>query len=159
MNNIAERKKSKNLEIRLLVDKANNICSDFFKENYRYTNEEAIDELGLDDDLINQLVEDYVVQIITSISQFKEIINALQVQASNDEKLNFVPLHELAHKNLGVARNLRIKDAEKLLFDLMKKEDLDYLTSCLKVLESCTIKLKPTCAYNTLKLIKVKSSL
>ncbi len=159
MNNTVERRKSKNLEVRRLVDKAVAVCSDFFKENYRYTNQEAIDELGLDDELIDQLVEDYVVQILTSISQFEEIIDVLQAQASANEELNFTPLHELAHKNLGVARNLRIKDAEKLLFDLMKNEDLDYLKSSLKVLESCAIKLKPTCAYNTLKLIEVKSSL
>lgn len=159
MKNIPERRESKNAEIRKLVDKAISVCSDFFKENYRYTNKEAIEELGLDDELIDQLVEDYVVQILTSISQFEEIIDVLQEQASANKKLDFTPLKELAHKNLGVARNLRIKDAEKLLYDLMKKEDLQDLKSSLKVLESCAIKLKPVCAYNTLKLIDIKSKL
>ena len=159
MNNTVERRKLKNIAVRSLVDKAIAVCSEFFKENYRYTNQEAIDELGLDDELIDQLVEDYVVQILTSISQFEEIIDVLQAQSLANEELNFTPLHELAHKNLGVARNLRIKDAEKLLFDLMKKEDLDHLKSYLKILESCAIKLKPNCAYNTLKLIEVKSNL
>ena len=157
MNKINERRKSKNLEVRILVDKAVHVCSSFFKDDYRYINQEAIDELGLDEELINHLVEDYVVQILTSIAQFEEIINLLQSDVSADKELDFTPLHELAHKNLGVARNLRIKDAEKILHNLMKKEDIGDLKSLVKVLESCAIKLKPICAFNTLKLIKVKS--
>lgn len=158
MNNEVERRKAKNVEVRRLYDKASKVCSKFFAEHYRYDGQEAVDELGLDDELIHQLVEDYVVQILTSITQFEEIMQTLHTEVSNKQAPNYTPFQELVHKNLGVARNLRIKDAESLLSDMMRKEDLKHLDFCLKVLESCAIRLKPRCAYNTLKLIEVKSS-
>ena len=124
-------------------------------EDYTYSTHEAVEELGLDEELVQQLLEDYVSQIIKSVIQFREYINLLEYKKSVD----YTPMRELAHKNLGVARNLRIKDAEKLLFELMKKDDLDYLKDCLMALELCAIKLKPTCAYETLQLIKIKQSI
>jgi hypothetical protein len=41
----------------------------------------------------------------------------------------------------------------------MTKDDLDYLGECLEALRACTIKLKPKLAYETMQLIKIKSSL
>ena len=158
MKSDIERRKAKNLEICRLYDKASKACVKFFGENYRYDGKEAVDELGLDDELIHQLLEDYVVQILTSVVQFEEIIETLDEELLNNQAPNYTPLQELVHKNLGVARNLRIKDAEELLAQMMKEENLKSLSFYLKILESCAIRLKPTCAYNTLKLIEVKNS-
>jgi len=153
-----ERRNSKNQHLRVLVDKAKLICSKFFQEDYIYDSLEAIEELGLDEELIHQLVEDYVIQIIKSLNQFEELIFELQSLKDAKKDLDYTELRELAHKNLGVARNLRIKDAEILLNDLMKKDDLEHLFVCLEALQACTIRLRPACAFNTIKLIKVKSN-
>lgn len=153
-----DRRKTKNKEIRDLVFKAKQVCDSFFDEEYLYSDEEAIEELGLDDELIHQLVEDYVIQILNTIAQFEELIYDLQAKKDAKKELDYTELRELAHKNLGVARNLRIKDAEILLHDLMKKDDLQYLYTCLEALHACAIKLKPVCAFNTINLIKVKST-
>ena len=153
-----ERRNTRNNEIRVLVKKAQSVCSKFFQDDYQYSTTEAVEELGLDDELIHQLVEDYVIQVINSLDQFEELIFQLQSTQDAKKELDYTELRELAHKNLGVARNLRIKDAEILLNDLMKKDDLQYLFVCIKILKACTIKLKPECAFNTIKLIEVKST-
>jgi len=153
-----DRRKNKNREIRDLVFKAKKVCDSFFDVEYIYSDEEAMDELGLDDELIHQLVEDYVIQILNTISQFEELIYELQSKKDAKKELDYTELRELAHKNLGVARNLRIKDAEVLLHDLMKKDDLVHLFTCIEALRACAIRLKPECAFNTVKLIEVKST-
>ena len=157
-DNSSERRHGKNKELRTLVSKANKICMSFFNEEYRYSDAEAIEELGVDKELVNQLVEDYVNQILKAIVQFEEMIYKLQ--ETKDAKLepDFSELRDLAHKNLGVARNLRIKDAETLLHDLMKKDDLEHLFRCTEALQACTIRLKPECASAAIRLIEVKSS-
>ena len=154
-----ERRKTKNIKIRTLVDESKSKCKEFFKEEYRYCNGEAIEELGLDADLIDQLLEDYVIQIIKSDASFKEYLENLKTQKLTSEELDFTPFRELAHKNLGVARNLRIKDSEKILSILMKSDDLESLEECLETLKSCVIKLKPLSAFSTLELIDLKSKL
>ena len=128
-------------------------------QNYKYDISIAVRELGLDKELVTQLVDDYVAQIIKAIVQFESYLSMLQNSQDNHNDLDYTAFRELAHKNLGVARNLRIKDAEILLYELMKKDDLDYLIACLEALKVCAIKLSPKCAYDTLKLIEVKSSL
>jgi len=154
-----ERRKTKNIKIRLLVENAQLSCRKFFKEDYQYCDKEAIEELGLDSELIDQLVEDYVIQIIKSGDYFREYLSELTKEEADLIELNFTPFRELAHKNLGVARNLRIKDSEKILATLMKSDDLAKLDECLSLLESCVIKLKPMSAYAALELIKIKSKL
>ena len=125
--------------------------------NYRYTPDLAMEELGLDKELVEQLVEDYVAQVIKAVVQFEEYLQKLQDSRDQEEELDYTPFRELAHKNLGVARNLRIKDAQVLLYELMKKEDLEYLLDCLEALKFCAIKLHPKCAYNTIKILEIKS--
>ena len=125
--------------------------------NYTYNPDFAVEELGLDYELVVQLLDDYVAQIIKSIVQFEEYLTNLQNSKKAHEQLYYTMFRELAHKNLGVARNLRIKDAEILLYELMKKDDLDYLLLCLEALKACAIRLSPSCAYNTLKLAEVKN--
>ncbi len=153
-----ERRNNKNKEIRNLVSKAKEVCFSFFNREYKYSAKEAVDELGLDDELVHQLVEDYVAQIIKSVIQFEKILYALKSNKDAKKELDYTELRELAHKNLGVARNLRIKDGEIILHDLMQKEDLVYLFKCIEVLRASVIVLKPKYAFNTIKLIEVKST-
>ncbi len=165
--NIENRRLEKNKDFRIYID---NIIKDstlFLQSNfrhldvhgYRYDVDEAVKELGLDSDLIHQLVEDYVIQILKSKIQFIEHLDRLKADRDNNLQLNYDSIRELAHKNLGVARNLRIEDAIIFLNELMIKDDLEYLGKCAHALESCAIKLKPLCAYETMKLMKLKNSL
>ena len=154
-------------DVRLLQKSAMEVCDELLSgklahldiQNYTYNTKEAVTELGLDEEMINQLVDDYVAQIIKAILQFDLYMEKLQESQNKELTLDYTPFRELAHKNLGVARNLRIKDAQALLYELMKKDDLDYLLTCLEALKVCAIKLRPKCAYATIKLIKVKNSL
>lgn len=132
---------------------------DLHIQDYKYDVSIAVNELGLDKELVAELVDDYVAQVIKSVVQFESYLKTLKTSKENNKDLDYTALRELAHKNLGVARNLRIKDAEILLYELMKKDDLEYLVACLEALKVCAIKLSPQCAYKTLKLIEVKSSL
>jgi HPt (histidine-containing phosphotransfer) domain-containing protein len=154
-----DKRKKKNAEIRVFVENAQINCKDFFKDNYRYCDKEAIEELGLDSELINQLLEDYVIQIVKSIETFRTFLNVLKNDKLASKELDFTPLRELAHKNLGVARNLRIKDSEEILTTLMKSDDLEEIEKSLDILHSCIIKLKPESAYNCTELLKLKSKI
>ena len=153
-----ERRKRKNSEVRALYAKADKVCSSFFNEEYRYNDAEAVEELGLDEELIHQLIEDYISQIIKSIVVFEELLYSLQSKVDAKEEVDYTELRELAHKNLGVVRNLRIKDAEILLNDLMKKDDLEYLFLCIEILRACAIRLNPEYAFDAIKLIEIKST-
>jgi len=119
---------------------------------YKHKTDLAVKELGLDDDLINQLTEEYVKQIIKSKTFFLKYLKKLKEEKAHNEKLDYTELRELAHKNLGVARNLRIEDAKILLYELMTKDDIEHLDTCLKALVACAVKLKPKLAYDTIKL-------
>ncbi len=127
-------------------------------DNYEYDPDTAIEELGLDLELINQLLEDYVRQIINAKIIFQKLIQELQDNKNNNLELDYTPLRDFAHKNLGVARNLRIEDAEKILFRMMKDDDLKYMPKYLDALIASAIILKPECAYNTLSVMKIKDS-
>ncbi|HIC13408.1 MAG TPA: hypothetical protein EYO75_08600 [Sulfurimonas sp.] len=158
VNRTIDRRQSKNNKIRTLVEKAQKVSYSFFQNKYKYSTNEAVCELGLDEDLVDQLLEDYVAQIIKAVTQFKEMLYTLQSERDAKQTLSYTELRELAHKNLGVVRNLRIEDAIVLLDDLMKKDDLEHLFICIETLRACAIILKPAYAYNTIKLIEVKST-
>ena len=158
VNRTIDRRQSKNNKIRTLVEKAQKVSYSFFQNKYKYSTNEAVCELGLDEDLVDQLLEDYVVQIIKAVTQFKEMLYTLQLERDAKQTLSYTELRKLAHKNLGVARNLRIEDAIVLLDDLMKKDDFEHLFICIETLRACAIILKPAYAYNTIKLIEVKST-
>jgi len=121
-----------------------------------YSTDLAVKELGLDKELIDSLVDDFVVQIIKYKPVFMMHIENLSKQASSGEMLNYQVLRDLAHKNLGVARNLRIVNAQKILKDIMVEEDFDYLYYCVEILEAYVITLRPKVAYKTLQDIKIK---
>ncbi len=143
-----------------LVEIQNNIVDiDIDIVNYKYSSSEAILELGLDDELIQDLIEDFVIQIVKYKPIFLMHIDKLRKKEKSGKVLDYTTLRDLAHKNLGVARNLRISDVQYILNELMKKDDLDYLEVCTKALESCVIKLKPEVAFKTSKLIEIKIAL
>jgi HPt (histidine-containing phosphotransfer) domain-containing protein len=167
-------KSSKEQEIDSILTDISKICKSIHVEteefsdlnlcNYKYETKEAMEELGLDQELVDQLLEDYVSQILNNITAFKSYIEELKkVNTGNREvkklrESDYTQLRELAHKNLGVARNLRIRDAEKLLKFLHKSDNIEHLIIAVHLLEACAIKLKPNCAYNVLNLMKIKNS-
>ena len=126
---------------------------------YKYSITYAVDELGLDEELIQSLVEDFVAQIIKAKPIFLMHISDLKKCQTNNQALDYTLLRNLAHKNLGVARNLRIEHIQKILNELMTKDNLEYLEICTKTLESCIIMLQPEVAYKTAKMIEIKISL
>jgi len=166
-NNFKEKRQPENIELRRTIDRLLQEGTVFIEQNfkalditsYRYEMREAVEELSLDEDTVYQLVEDYIIQILKSNITFYEYIQELEIDELENRVLDYTNIKNLAHKNLGVARNLRIKDAEKILKIIIHKEDSNYLKLCIKALEISAVKLNPLCAYETLKLIQVKNSL
>jgi len=164
---VLEKRKAKNANLRKNIDTilfdGDIFLDKYLKEldisMYKYDINMAVEELGLDENLVCQLLEDYIIQILKSKISFYNYIQELKQSELDDKALDFKNIRDLAHKNLGVARNLRIKDAEKLLIILLKDDDLDYMRICAKALELTAIRINPLCAYETLNLIKVKNSL
>jgi hypothetical protein len=166
-NNGIDNRKKKNASLRRSIDKLiydghaflKNHLSELNIHDYHYVIDEAVTELDLDNEIVIQLLEDFIIQILKAKITFYKQIEGLKRAKLNNEPLDYTELRNLAHKNLGVARNLRIEDAQKILTILMEKDDLDYLRLCVKALEVSAVKLNPLCAYETLNLIEVKSSL
>lgn len=168
MNNYpGNRRLPQNAQLRRDIDKllqeGDSFIQSSFKDldiyGYRYNIQDAVYELDLDEDTVYQLVEDYVIQILKSKTTFFEYIQKLKKDEFDNKVLDYTDIRNLAHKNLGVVRNLRIRDAEKLLNIIMQEENLDYIRLCVKALEITAVKLNPLCAYETLKLIRIKNSL
>jgi len=166
-NSNRDKRQPENYALRRSIDKLlnegdlflNNYLNNLNISNYRYDVSEAVHELNLDEDVIHQLVEDYIIQILKSKITFYKYIQDLKKENLENKPLDYTDIRNLAHKNLGVVKNLRIKDAQKLLETIMKEDDLDYLRLCIKALEISAVKLNPLCAYQTLNLIQVKNSL
>ena len=111
-NETLERRNRMNSDIRDSIDKTLEECGGFLRHNfnhleihkYQYDFDEAVEELGLEADLIDQLLEDYVTQILKSKAQFTEYLQELITAQENSEELDYKSFRDLAHKNLGVAR-------------------------------------------------------
>ncbi len=127
-------------------------------KNYAYSPSKAADELGLDEDLVTQLVDDYISQILHTRYQFDNLINNIKELDSIDKEAKKIELKNLAHKNLGVAKNLRIEDAKIFLNDLMKEDNIEHLKECVDALEACAVKLNPKHAFNVLQVMELKNS-
>lgn len=166
-NKYKEKRQRKNQALRRSIDKLLDEGDLFLKKylddldilNYRYDISEAVDGLNLEEDVIHQLIEDYIIQILKSKITFYKQIQELKKASLYNTPLDYTDIRNLAHKNLGVAKNLRIKDAQKLLETIMTEDNLDHLRLCIKALEISALKLNPLCAYETLNLIQVKNSL
>ena len=165
--NITDKRRPENAHLRHKIDVMMNDGGLFIEKNlmhlnilnYKYDAKEAVEELSLEKEIVLQLIEDYVIQILKSKITFYKYIHELKKDLLDGKTLDYTEIRNLAHKNLGVVRNLRIKDAEILLEAIMVAEDLDYLRLCFKALEISATKLNPLCAYETLNLIAVKNSL
>ncbi len=116
--------------------------------DYRYTLDEAVEELCIDEEMIDIMLHEYIKQIFEALFVFDIMVRRLELDASLGKELDFSMLSDLAHKNLGVARNLRVKDGQKLLYEIMHTEDIEYIEHCLELLEYVTIKLDPDKAYD-----------
>jgi len=150
-----------------ILNLSKSVCFKVFKNNpdtslqsYIYDYSKPALELGLDVGLIVQLINDYITQIFKSYTTFHEAIQSLKDADDSEKEEMRNNLKNLAHKNLGVARNLRVYDAQVLLTDIMNKHDnLEYLKQCVEALMACAFKLNPSYAYDVLRLKKVKDSL
>ncbi len=118
--------------------------------DYEYNPNIACDELGLGLELVNHLIEDYVQQILHTQTFFLRYINKLKDDKQADKELDYTSVRDLAHKNLGVARNLRIEVGEKILFQMMTIDDLETILKYLEALIATTIILNPECAYKVI---------
>jgi hypothetical protein len=158
---------SKEENILQIKKTAESICEEVFQNNnsfqfsnYKYDYSIPANELGLEEELIAQLIEDYISQVFSSYKAFNTILEDM-IKADKehlDECL--IELKNLAHKNIGVAKNLRIQDAQILLVELMNNcTDVKYLKKCIDALMSCAFKLNPTYAFDVLKLKHIKNKL
>jgi len=118
-----------------------------FSQEYDYSIDIVKDELGLEEELINSLVEDYVEQILTTIPQLQKMISDIEKKKEHNQEVDFNDFRDLVHKNLGVARNLRIKDVEEVLSAIKTSEDTLFIQKALKYLATCMILLRPKVAY------------
>ena len=156
LKTLVEKRKHTNSKIRVFVDEAKELCKTFFNIDYKYSDTEAVEELGVDSDLIDQLLEDFTIQIIQSNISFYNYLDTFKEEHLRPEEIDFTDFRELAHKNLGVARNLRIKDSQEVLSRLMKEENLEKINTLLQLLQACVIKLKPLTAYEAILLLELK---
>ena len=123
------QRRPENAELRRSIDVLLNEGDSFLKKSlesldishYCYDIDEAVAELDLDEDIIRQLLEDYVIQILKSKITFYKYVQELKQAELDNIDLDYTKIRELAHKNLGVARNLRIKDAKKIIGNLENK--------------------------------------
>ena len=83
---------SKDSEIEIFLNKTNlkckelslNLLKDFGLCEYAYNIEKSAEELGLEKELIKELIEEYVVQILDSKQQFLQYIKEIQTLKTND---------------------------------------------------------------------------
>ena len=144
---LVENRKEKNDRMRTYIQDFYNLYNSFFQTDYTYNDEEAVEELGVESELIHQLLEDFAIQIIESnVMQRREIAH-LKEDKLNAKELDFTSFRNEVHKNLGVSRNLRVKDAVTVLTELMIATDFDRIELLLEVFEACALKLKPLQAY------------
>lgn len=154
LSKLIENRKEKNYRMQIYVNKAYDLYDSFFSQPYIYDEEETIDALGIDTELIHELLEDFSVQLIQTNVTLRKQLQFLENEKLYTQELDFTPLRDTIHKNLGVARNLRIKDSVQILNQLMTETDLESIEVLLKILEACALKLKPQHAYKALQLIK-----
>ncbi|WP_373070130.1 hypothetical protein [Sulfurimonas sp.] len=130
-----------------------------FSPTYVFDYSKPAHELGLEEELIAQLIEDYIYQVFNSYENFHKILDNVSTSDEQDLDEHLIELKNLAHKNLGVARNLRIEDSQILLTELMNNHtDIEYLKKCVEALMGCSFKLNPGYAYDVLKLKKIKDN-
>jgi hypothetical protein len=154
LTKLVENRKIKNNKMRIYIQKSYDLYNSFFKAQYVYNDKEALEELGIESELIHQLLEDFAVQIIQSNITLHKKISLLKKDRLYDQELDFTPFRDIIHKNLGVARNLRVKDSIEVLTELMVETNFQRIEELLEVFEACALNLRPIQAYEALQLIK-----
>lgn len=147
--------KNSDNEVEDFLDEANAKCKELSLElikdfdlcSYQYDINKSIKELGLEKELIEQLIEEFISQVINNKPLFIEYIDKIKQAQLNGKNPNFTPLRDLAHKNLGVARNLDIDDAQKILYELKTNDSIECLTLFVELLEVSVIRLNPSYTY------------
>lgn len=124
--------------------------------SYQYVGSIAMEALGIEEELLNELLDDYVVQIIRAIIILTQQLHRLNNQRKLNQTLDFTELRELIHKNLGVARNLRIEDAEILLKIMIEEDNLELIMTYIIRLLTTVILLDAKTSYEVLALINIK---
>ncbi len=166
LNNINYLDRLKNYKnVKLLLNDAYLMSDNLFSrelkylkvDDYEYDSDIACEELGLDRNLISHLVEDYIKQIFNIQTTFLDHINKLKEDKEAKKELDYTEFRELSHKILGVARNLRIEVAEKILFRMMRSDDLDSMLKYLEALIATTIILNPEYSYKEINLKRKES--
>ena len=149
---------SKNDAIEIFLNETNLRCKELSLEllkdfglcEYTYNIEKSVEELGLEKELIEELIKEYIVQILDSKQQFLQYIKEIQESKLNNQNSDYTLLRHLAHKNLGVAKNLDIEDAQKILYDIKTNDNIECLSLLVELLEISAIRLNPECAYKFL---------
>lgn len=131
------------------IQKSHNAISSMMECAYKFDPSEAMEELGLPLEVIDDLLDDYVEQIFRTNIEFVNMMASMWEKNFLDEEFSFEPFKDLVHKNLGVAKNLRIQDAAFVLSELQKQSDLEVISLYLDALVSCAIKLKPKAAVRS----------
>ena len=126
-----------------LIKSSNELVSDMLDCNYKYDINAVTSELGLDEDMICELLDDYVNQILVTNNEFVDILSYMWEKQFLGESFSLEPCLNLVHKNLGVAKNLRIEDAVLILSEIKKQSDVETISLYLDALVSCAIKLRP----------------
>ena len=109
----------------------------------KYDCDEASEQLGLSHELIEELIDDYVEQILRTDAEFRLQLSNLWQNKFLAKELDYMPFRDLAHKNLGVAKNLRIQNAISILNALREEDDLNKLSQILDLLLLSAIRLRP----------------
>jgi hypothetical protein len=154
LTKLVGKRKERNHKMRVYIEKSYDLYNSFFETQYIYDDTEALEELGIDSELIHQLLEDFAIQIIQSNITLHKTLSILKKEKLHGEELDFTPFRNAIHKNLGVARNLRVKDSIEVLTKLMEETDFQRMEELLEVFEACAFKLKPTQAYEALQFLK-----
>lgn len=124
--------------------------------DYIYETKEAAQELGLEEELIEELIEDYIAQVFKTNIEFTNLISSMWEKNFLNTEYSLEPLMNLIHKSLGVAKNLRIKDAVFILSAIQEQNDLEIISIYLDTLVNCTIKLRPKQAIYNINYLNIK---
>lgn len=144
-----------------LLSRVNSIVNSFSSNefilsnirDYSYDKDLAMEELGLESEEVEQLFNDYISQILKACDTFLILIHSLKKMFHDD---TYEELRDLAHKNLGVARNLRVKNAQKFLYNIMTLENLDVVKENVEALILSSILLNSRKSFLALQLLKEK---
>ncbi len=119
-------------------------CKELLKKDHKlnslaYDMQKAKDELGIDEVLIAEFLEDFTIQLLIFLNHY--------------ETSSIPNLGEAIHKNLGVARNMMCRDIELILEQIKRYDDESQIKELMQKLKCLAIRLNTKVAINTLELI------